>query len=168
MQRDTPTVTINLADAAKLLRVNRQTVRNLLHAGQIKGVKTDGKFGPQWMFDLNEIKRIARQRYKRTITPEEITAVLEPPEPEPTAEIPDSVRQLYERLLTLTEETTRYKALAEISESTRAEQEKHYQDELARLRYEAQAAQEKAAELAAEVERLKSRGFWARLFGGAG
>jgi hypothetical protein len=44
----------------------------------------------------------------------------------------------------------------------------HYQALLAEIAQERDAAQAKAAEAAAEVARLKARGFFARLFGGAG
>lgn len=87
----------------------------------------------------------------------------------------DDARELYERLLTVTEEATRYKALAAASEEARAAAEREHAATVAELRQERDAAQEKAeaaraeaAAKAAELERLRSRGFWARLFGEGG
>jgi hypothetical protein len=76
------------------------------------------------------------------------------------------MRELYERLLAATAEATRYRALAEYSESSKAEAERQYQAMLAALQHERDAAQAKADELASELARVKARGFWARLFGG--
>ena len=70
----------------------------------------------------------------------------------------EDVRELYERLLQATEEATRYKAL-------NAAESDHYQGELARLQHERDAAQAKAEEAAAEIARLRGRGFFARVFG---
>jgi hypothetical protein len=50
-------------------------------------------------------------------------------------------------------------------ESTKAEAENTYKAMLAELRQERGAAQTKAEEAAAELARLKARGFWSRLFG---
>jgi hypothetical protein len=82
------------------------------------------------------------------------------------------MRELYERLLAATAEATRYKALAEYSESSKAEAERQYQAMIAALQHERDAAQEaaaaeraKAEELAAELARLRGRGLWGRLFG---
>jgi len=60
--------------------------------------------------------------------------------------------------LAVTEEAARCEALAEVSDSTRAAQEKAYQDLIAELQHELKAAQD-------EAERLRNRGFWSRLSG---
>jgi len=46
--------------------------------------------------------------------------------------------------------------------------DEHHREEVARLQAERAAEQAKAEEAAAELERLRSRGFWSRLFGGTG
>ena len=46
--------------------------------------------------------------------------------------------------------------------------DEHHREEVARLQAERDAAQAKADEAAAELERLRGRGFFARLFGGGG
>ena len=50
-------------------------------------------------------------------------------------------------------------------ESTKAEAESTYKAMLAELRQERDTAQSKAEEAAAELAKLKSRGFWSRLYG---
>jgi hypothetical protein len=78
------------------------------------------------------------------------------------------VRDLYERIGDLREELARFKTIAEQSESTKAEAERHYQALLAEIAQERDTAAQEATEAAAEVARLKARGFWGRVFGGAG
>ena len=74
------------------------------------------------------------------------------------------MRELYERLLKATEEATRYKAIAESSESTKAAAEELLKARIAELAQERDAAAQEASEAAPELAKLRGRGFWARLF----
>jgi hypothetical protein len=147
-------------------------VRNHLRAGNLKATKRPGKFGPEWHFKPAVLAAFAAERYGREVDFSQVAPQGQGGRPPQAAagpeSLPEDVRELYERLVTVTEEAARYRAIAEVSESTKAEAERQYQGMIAELQQERDAALAKAAETAADLERLRSRGFWSRLFGGAG
>ena len=162
---------VGVPAAARLLGVSPQAVRTHLRAGSLKASKRQGTFGETWYFRPAVLRAFAVEHYGRE-TPEEGLAPSTPaPTPQPLQG--EDVRELYERIVALTEEATRYKTIAETSESTKAAAERDYQAMLAELAQERDAAQvkadeaqTKAEEAAAELARLRARGFWGRLFGG--
>jgi len=63
-------------------------------------------------------------------------------------------------------ELGKYKALTEASEAADTRVESILTARIAELQRERDTAKREAEEAAAEFERLRSRGFWGRLFGG--
>ena len=155
--------TVGLTEAARALGVSKQTIRNHLQAGHLKGTKRAGTYGTEWRFRPAVLAAFAAEHYGRELAPP--APVLAPTlGPKPLATLSADVRELYERLVAATAEASRYKALCEVTESTKAEDAAHFAAGVARLTQEAEAAKAEAAEAAAELERLRSRGPLARLF----
>jgi hypothetical protein len=170
---------LSLRDAAKALGLSAGTVRAYVKAGKLQAATVTGKFGPEYRLRPAVVADYGRRYLGLDL---DADALARGTKGQAGAAVDEDVRQLYERLLTATAEATRYKALAELTESTKAEAERHYQAMIAELQHERDAAQEKAdaaeeaaagerakaEEVAAELARVKSRGFLARVFGGAG
>lgn len=168
-----------LREAAAAVSLSVGTLRAHIRAGRLAAPQVVGKWGPEYRIPPAVLVDFARERLGMTLEPATLRRARQGIVGEPMAA---DVRELYERLLSVSEEATRYRALAEVSESTRAADAEHFAAEVARLQHErdearenASAAEEaaaaeraKAAEVAAELERVKSRGFLARVFGGNG
>jgi hypothetical protein len=147
---------LTLREAAAALGVSIGTMRGHIRAGRLMATKSAGKYGEQYVLRPAVVAAFGAERYGFEI---DVDALGKPQQGSAGEPLGDDVRELYERLLTATEEATRYKALSGAADD-------HYREELARLQHERDTAQAKAEETAAELARLKSRGFWARLFGG--
>jgi predicted ArsR family transcriptional regulator len=139
---------IGVPAAAKILGVSQQAVRSHLRAGTLKATKRQAKFGPTWCFRVAVLRAFAAERYGREV-PDEALAVPTPAQVSPQAA--EGLTELYERIVALTAEATRYRTIAEVSESTLAAAEHDYQAQI--------------AELTQELERLRGRGFWRRMRG---
>lgn len=149
---------LTLRETAAALGLSVGTVRAHVKAGRLKATKTAGKYGDEFRLRPAVVAAFAAERYGLEL---DADALGKGPQGQAGAPMAEDVRELYERLLAATEEATRYKAL-------NAADADHYGAELARLQAERDAAQAKADAAAVELERLKSRGFWARVFGGNG
>lgn len=163
---------LTLREAAAAVGLSVGTIRAHIRAGRLTPPQVTGKWGPEYRIPPAMLADFASTRLGLELEPSTLRRARQGIGAQPMAA---DARELYERLLTATEEATRYKALAEVSESAREAAERDYQAMLAELRYErdaererAAAEQAKAAEAAAELERLRARGFWARVFGGNG
>jgi multidrug efflux pump subunit AcrA (membrane-fusion protein) len=170
---------LTLREAAAALGLSVGTVRAHIRAGRLGAGQEVGKYGPEYRIRPAVLTAFAADRLGLTLDP---AALRHSRQGASGVALSDDSRELYERLLTVTEEATRYKALVQVSESTREAAEREYQAQLAELQHErtlaadraeaaeaeALAAQAKAEEAAAELERLRSRGFFARVFGGNG
>ena len=163
---------LTLRQAAKALGLSMGTVRAHVKAGKLKASRTDGKYGPEYRLRPAVVAAYGAEHLGLELDAAALARVVKGQTGEAIAE---DVRELYERLLVATGEATRYKALAEVSDSERAAAEREYQGKLAELQYERDAAQVEAAaakveadKAAAELERLRRRGFFARVFGGNG
>lgn len=143
---------LTLREAAAALGLSVGTVRAHVKAGRLAATQSVGRYGPEFRLRPAVVAAFAAERYGLELDADALG------KPAETGAPSEDVRELYERLLAATEEATRYKALT-------AANEEHYREEVARLHAERDAAQAKADEAAAELARLKSRGFWARLFG---
>lgn len=170
---------LTLREAAAAVGLSVGTIRAHIRAGRLTPPQVTGKYGPEYRIPPAMLADFAHTRLGLELEPATLRRARQGIGAQPMAA---DARELYERLLTATEEATRYKALAEVSESAREAAERDYQAMLAELRYErdaereraaaaqaaAEAEQAKAAEAAAELERLRARGFWARVFGSNG
>jgi len=163
---------LTLREAAKALGLSVATVRTYVKAGKLQASTFAGKYGPEYRLRPAVVAAYAREHLGLELDADTLAKAAKGQAGEPLSA---EMRELYERLLAVTAEATRYKALAEYSESSKAEAERQYQAMIAALQHERDAAQEaaaaeraKAEELASELARVKARGFWARLFGGAG
>ena len=181
---------LSLAAAAKASGVSEVTLRKHLKSGALAAGKTEtGAHGAAWAIDPATLAAFVGARYGTRIDPAALTPVTTPePLPREGAHT-ESAADLRARLDATLEELGRYRALAEAGADTNARVEAGLRDALAELRHErdserdraaqaeAQAAQV-AADLAAlaaerdaaqaEAERLRSRGWFARTFGGRG
>ena len=170
---------LTLRDAAKVLGLSMGTVRAYVKSGRLQAATVAGKWGPEYRLRPTVVAAYGAEHLGLELDADALARGAKGQAGEALAE---DVRELYERLLTVTADATRYKALAEQTESTKAEAERQYQAMIAELQHERDAAQEKAdaaeeaaaaerakaEEAAAELARVKSRGFFARVFGGAG
>ena len=154
---------LTLREAADALGLSVGTVRAHIKAGRLVASKSQGKYGPEFKLRPAVVAAFAAERLGMELDAATLGKGAQASEPEAVA---DDVRDLYERLVTATEEASRYKALNAASEG-------FYQGELARLQQERDAADARAAaeraradEAAADLARLRARGFWGRLFGG--
>lgn len=160
---------LTLREAAKVLGLSMSTVRAYVKSGKLQAATVAGKWGPEYRLRPTVVAAYGAEHLGLELDADALTRAAKGQAGEALAE---DVRELYERLLTVTADATRYKVLAEQTESTKAEAERQYQAMIAELQHERDAAREEAetaqakAEAAeAELVRLKSRGFWARLFG---
>jgi hypothetical protein len=174
---------LSLAAAVKVSGVSEVTLRKHLKSGALAAVKTEtGAHGAAWAIDPATLAAFVGARYGTAIDPAALTPVTGP---EPLAHErahTESAAELRARLDATLEELGRYRALAEAGADTNARVEEGLRDALAELRHdrdaerdraaqaEAQAAQAAAERDAAQAEadRLRSRGWWARTFGGRG
>jgi hypothetical protein len=115
-----------LRTAAKFLRVTPEALRKRIARGKVEGWKEGGR----WLVRVDTSDRPTAQP------------------PQPSGDV-SAVSELYERLIASEKEATRYKLIAETSEST-------YHARIAELELE------KAA-LEAKVRDLEQRSWWRRL-----
>ncbi len=157
---------VGVPAAARLLGVSQQAVRSHLRSGTLKASKRRGTFGETWYFRPAVLQAFAAEHYGRTID-EEALSTASPGKPlQPVGPASEALLDVYERLIEAREEAARYRALCEVSESTQREAQAHFAAEVARLTQEAERAHAELETTQAELERLRSRGFWARVFAG--
>ncbi len=175
MQPRVKAADLTLREAAAALGLSVGTVRAHVKAGRLPASQAVGRFGPEYRLRPAVVAAFGAERLGLELDADAL-GKRPPAAGDPVGE---DVRDLYERLLAATEEATRYKALNAASEA-------HYRDDVARLQHERDAAQDRAAAaeaqaaadlaaLAAErdaaqadADRLRSRSWWARTFGGRG
>jgi hypothetical protein len=174
---------LSLAAAAGVSVV---TLRKHLQAGRLPGVKSkDGAHGETWQIDPAELAAFIGGRYGRPIDLSGLTD--EPTRPPAPTTALDAARaqaehdaalaaradeaerqrgvaeaaagELRTRLEDILQRLGEYRALVEASEHTDRRIETILGERIAELQHEPDAAQ-------AELERLRSRGLFARLFGG--
>jgi|SRR5665647_2724272 len=146
---------LTLRETAAALGLSVGTIRAHVKAGRLAASTVTGKYGPEYRLRPAVVAAYAAEHLGLELDADALGKGSQGSAGAPMAE---DVRELYERLLTATEEATRYRAL-------NAAGAEHYGAELARLQAERDAAQAQAEETAAELARLQGRGFWGRLFG---
>jgi molybdenum-dependent DNA-binding transcriptional regulator ModE len=160
------TDSLSLRDAANALGLSMGTVRGYVKRGALKATKQQGKFGEEFRIRPAVLGAFAAEHLHVEIDVDALRA-RQGSAQESTAspaEVSPDVIELYERLLKATEEATRYRAIAESSESSKVESQRAFDAMLAEARNDLDAAQTKADQAAAELAKLKSRGFWGRVF----
>lgn len=160
--QESPTpVTLSLATASRLSGVSQPTIRKHIAAGHLEAQKEPGKFGDTWRIEPAILAEFVQRQYGRTITLSHLTPNPVPGPPPETGSTRESAAELRRMLDEKLEELGRYKALVEASEAADRRVEDLLNARIAELQHERDVAQ-------AEVLRLKSRGWWARTFGGRG
>jgi len=129
---------LTLREAAAALGLSVGTVRQHVKAGHLMATKRAGKYGDEFRLRPAVVVAYAAEHLGLELD----AAALG--KPSAGVGMDADTRELYERLLQATEEATRYKAL-------NAAEGEHYRDELARERARADAAEAKAADLAARL-----------------
>ena len=189
---DEPRPSYTLTAAAQAAGVSMVTLRKHMRRGTLEATPARTRHGEGWAIPADALAVFVAEHYGRALAP--VPVAPSDPSASPvahpsTAEHRETAAQLRRRLDATLEELGRYRALAEAGADTNARVEAGLRDALAELRHErdaerdraaqaeAQAAQV-AADLAAlaaerdaaqaEAERLRSRGWFARTFGGRG
>lgn len=117
---DMPGHVLELRTAARYLGTSPEALRKRVQRGTVQGYKEGGR----WLVVVDKVERDTRTvQDKRPDKGGQTEAAL--------------LKDLYERLLAVTEEATRYKALCQVSESS----EQHYREQLAALRTERDSLQ---------------------------
>src|ERR687894_634214 len=157
---------IGLGGAAAVLDVPEETVRRLADEGRLKAER--GEYGA-YSFRLSDVVELSRELEAEEVFEGEVIG----DEPGPSR-LPAVPLERYERLLqqgqdykTCLEERSRHmeETLEEQKGKLESERERLIQERL-ELVEEKSALVEDRVRLEAELNALKSRGFWSRLFGG--
>jgi hypothetical protein len=117
---------ITLSEAAALLERNPTTLRRYVKAGKLKATRAPGKYGEEYRIKPTVLKVFALETFSIVLEDADLDAALSTAEGVRTlskssplgAPVSEQERDLWERLLTATEEATRYKAICETSENT--------------------------------------------------
>lgn len=149
---------LRLTEAAALLDVSASTLRRYVKDGRLKASLVKSKYGTEYRILPAVLKVFAHDLFSINLSEgdlEGVKASKAPPEAS-SVDSPDvGTVALFERLLVLKDEAAdyraqaeRYRALSEVSDSTRHESEVHYKAQI--------------AELQSEIAELRSRRWFRR------
>lgn len=158
-QTDTPQ-TVTLAAAKAWSGLTAVTLRKYIAEGRIEATRSRGRHGDAWAIDAASLAAFVLEQYGRGLPPTPSHPVTPGHE---NASDPVTKDDLYARIVELTEEVGRYKALHAAAETTNERVEAGLRTTIVELRAERDAAKTDAEAKAAELTRLQARGFWARL-----
>jgi excisionase family DNA binding protein len=130
-------------EAARILKVTEARVRQMLGAGELEG--TRDPVSERWRIPQHAVHARLEQR-----------------RPSEAPRTSADAREWIERVAVLERELGRLEGrlqLTDVAEST-------LRDQLERERERADRLEERAEQLRGELEAARSKGFWARLFGG--
>lgn len=144
---------LRLTEAAALLELSPSTLRRYVKAGKLKASLYSGKYGSEYRIRPSVLKTFTLQTLKRELRDEELEEVEVLSHSRATPPPLAGSAELYERLIELTAEATRYKALCEVSESTLRSAEEDYKKQIAELLLEKRQLEEK-------VQTLEARKRW--------
>jgi len=140
---------LRLSEAAALLELSPSTLRRYVKAGKLKASLSSGKYGNEYRIRPAVLKAFALESLKRDLSDEEVEEVEALSHTQATPPPPVAYTELYERLIELTAEATRYKALSEVSESTLRSAEESYKTQIAELLMEKKQLEERIQTLEA-------------------
>ena len=144
---------VTVGEAAELLGVHRNTVRNRIKSGRIRATKIIEGEREEYRIDRDSLDDV------RT------SAVVHTMDAHRTTEGQDIAEVIAHKLEWIVQEYGReLGATKEQLGEERAKKER-FEEELERERHLRQEAQEQAERLARELESERRKGFWARLFG---
>lgn len=147
-EQDSTRQPVELRTAARFLRTTPEAVRKRIQRGKLEAYKEDGR----WLVLVDTADRPDGQS-----SPVQ-GHVLDVSRSSSTVD-------LYERLLQVTEEATRYRVLSEVTESSRQQAEEDYRRQIAELMAEKRQLEEQVHSAEEQLQAEQSRGFWSRLFG---
>lgn len=163
---------LSLREAADAMNVTPGTIRSYIRTGKLKAVQVPSKYGPAYEIRSSVLKAFAATK---GIEIDVAKAPETPPGQAMGTPVPAEVAELQHRLDMALAEVNTYKQLTEKAGEASAHVESLLNDRIAELRTErdtavakAEAAAQEATEAAAELAKLRSRGWWARTFGGRG
>ena len=151
---------LNMRQASKLAKISEVTLRKHLKTGHLKGTKVEGTYGKTWEIEYEALSEFVQAQYGRRLSlRHQSTEAAE-------SQGGETLRQLRTQLDATLVELGRYRQIAASTETTAAEVERILKERIAEVQAERDAAKAQSEEVAAELLRLKSRGFWGRVFGG--
>jgi excisionase family DNA binding protein len=145
--------TYSVEEAAKLLNRTTGRIRQMLRSGELEGYHEDGDPGRPWRIPQRVVHALREEQPSRSTET-----------PTGSLRAPQNAAELQERVEALMRELGRLEARAELTEWA----ESTIREERDRLLAERDAERERAEELRRELEELRGRGFWQRLFRGRG
>jgi excisionase family DNA binding protein len=145
---------LTVGEAANLLGVHRNTVRNRIKTGRIKAHKVLEGEQEVYRIDGDSLGDVRTSAVVHTIGAHRTT------EGQEVAEV------IAHKLEWIVREYGRELGATKEQLGEERAKRKHFEEELERERHLRQEAQEQAERLAQELESERRKGFWARLFGG--
>jgi len=134
---------LRLSEAATLLGLSPSTLRRYVKTGKLKASRAPGKYGAEYRIRPAVLQAFALETLNLTLRLEDLEGVEVLPHAQATPPPPAAYTELYERLIELTAEATRYKALSEVSDSTLRSAEESYKTQIAELLMEKRVLEEK-------------------------
>jgi hypothetical protein len=144
---------LRLSEAATLLELSPSTLRRYVKSGKLKASQAHGKYGAEYRIRPAVLKAFALETLHLDLRDEELEGVEALSHSRATPPPLAGYTELYERLIELTAEASRLKALSEVSESTLRAQEEDYKKQIGELLMEKKALEER-------IQNLEARKRW--------
>jgi helix-turn-helix protein len=158
--------------AAKALGVSPRTIRRFIDRGDLEGKLEEEGITRAWMVSIDSLHALRDQRKSEghdRHESAEVSATVDKPEDTLADVLRDLAGRLEARIAEATELRTRLEITEQAESSLREERERLLADierERSERDLERQRAEEELQRLRTELEAERSKGFWARLFGG--